>query len=232
MRVYIGYDSQQAEASEVCEYSIRKHSSPEIEIVHLKKNDLIAKKLYNRNDRYDPKSTEFTYTRFLVPYLEDYTGLAMFVDSDFLFTEAVDLIETCIRTNDPSLSKAVYVCQHDDYTPKNDTKFYGKRQLKFPRKNWSSLMVFNCAHEKTRVLTPATISHETPQWLHRLHWAEEYIGKVDLDWNYLVGEYTNTHILPPKGIHFTNGGPFNGVYGQEFEDLWYQYRDEMINSHA
>lgn len=225
MQIYIGYDSKQPEASKVCEYSIRKHM-PDAEIYHINRDELVNTNLWYRNDE-DPHSTEFTYTRFLTPYLNGYRGLAMFVDSDFIFTETLHLLETEICVNYPEMDKAVYVCQHPEYTPKADTKFFGQKQIKFPRKNWSSLMVFDCSHPLTRQLRPDVVNTASPQYLHRLHWADEQIGNISLSWNFLCGEYVSYDVLPPKGIHFTNGGPFNNVHGQDFEELWYKLRDEM-----
>lgn len=225
MKIFIGYDSKQAEASEVCEYSIRKHWK-DAKITHLKTDELRKQGLYWRDDS-DPHSTEFTYTRFLVPHLCDYQGLALFVDSDFIFTHDLRLLETHIHINDPKRMNALYCVQHEEYVPKSSTKFYNKPQLTFPRKNWSSLMVFNNSHQLTRTLTPNTVNSATPQYLHRMNWALKYIGHVHPTWNFLCGEHEHTGVLPPYGIHFTNGGPFNDVHGQDFEELWYQYRDEM-----
>lgn len=228
MKIFIGYDSKQAEASEVCEYSIRKHWK-DAKITHLKTDELRRQGLYWRNAG-DPHSTEFTYTRFLVPYLSNYHGRSLFVDSDFIFTEDLRLLESQLNCNYSTYANkcpAVWCVQHEEYVPKANTKFYGKPQLTFPRKNWSSLMVFNNEHQLTRTLTPNTVNTATPQYLHRLNWALKSVGKIHPQWNFLCGEHEHTHILPPCGIHFTNGGPFNDVHGQDFEDLWYCYRAEM-----
>lgn len=225
MKIFIGYDSQQAEASAVCEYSIRKFW-PDADITHLRRDELRERGLYTR-DNSDPHSTEFTYTRFLVPYLCNYEGRALFVDSDFIFTEDLRLLETQLKCNYPGACPPVWCVQHAEYVPKSDTKFYGKPQLTFPRKNWSSLMVFNNSHPRTATLTPNTVNTASPEYLHRLHWTGDDIGKINRQWNFLCGEQKHMGILPPCGIHFTNGGPFNDVHGQDYEELWHQLRDEM-----
>lgn len=226
MKIYIGYDSKQHDASRVCEYSLRKHCSTDLDIVHLKTDELKKQGIYFRTEG-SPASTEFTYSRFLVPYLQNYKGWAMFVDSDFVFTHDINSLFRRVFYDLSSDTKSVYVCQHPMYTPKSDTKFYGKPQLTFPKKNWSSLMVFNCEHPHAKWLTPMSVSNQTPQWLHRFTWTtENSLGHIPTMWNWLVGEYEGGDPIP-YGIHFTNGGPFNRVYGQDYEDIWVNYYSEM-----
>lgn len=223
--IYIGWDSKQQTASQVCEYSIRKHASKPVRIIHLKKQDLIENNSYFRPDG-DPSSTEFTYARFLVPYLENYKGNAFFVDSDFVFTS--DICSLSEEINKRMENHSVFVTKHKDYVPKNNIKFYGEEQLTFPKKNWSSLMYFNCGHTDCKNLTPMSISNSTPQWLHRFNWTtDNNIGHIPITWNWLVGEYGNS-IDNPNGLHFTNGGPFNDVHGQDYENVWLTYYYESL----
>ena len=228
--IYIGWDSKQQEASEVCEYSIRKHlrRNPEMyKIHHLKRGDLKQKGLYWEDEK--TASTEFSYTRFLVPHLNNYEGLAMFVDSDFLFTTDLDYLFSKIE--DHIDESAVWATQHQDYTPKLSTKFYGIEQKALPMKNWSSMMIFNCNHAHCRRLTPMSINNRTAQWLHRFEWTDKNnIGHVPFMWNWLIGEYPieeNENFPLPWGIHYTNGGPFNEVYGQDLEHVWLKYKEEL-----
>lgn len=226
MRIYIGWDREQQDASRVCEYSLRKNSETDLDIVHLKKDELVESGLYFRPDG-SPESTEFTYIRFLVPHLQNYEGWAMFVDSDFLFTYDINHLFKRVLCELDSDLKSVYVCKHPEYVPKSNKKFFGKPQLTFPKKNWSSLMLFNCAHPHAKWLTPMSVSNQTPQWLHRFEWTtDNSLGHIPLMWNWLVGEYDGGNPIP-FGIHFTNGGPFNDVYGQDYEDLWYEYFNEI-----
>jgi len=229
MRIYIGYDSQQKDASVVCEYSLRKHSKSELDIVHLDKRDLIEDGSYFRQEG-DPSSTEFTYTRFLSPYLCNYTGFSMFVDSDFLFTQDIDRLHNLVLSDPMAKKRAAWCVKHLPYTPKSNTKFYGKPQINFPKKNWSSLIIFNNEHPSTRKLNPMSVSNKSPQWLHRFNWLDENereLGVLPITWNWLVGEYNNLGELPPA-LHYTNGGPFNGVYGQDYEEVWNRYYSETM----
>lgn len=225
MKVYIGYDSSQAAASAVCEYSIQKYLKYDIQIVHLKKQDLIDRSIYFRPEG-DPASTDFTYTRFLVPYLNDYQGYSMFVDSDFLFRTDLTKLFDRIGNDRNIQNTAVYCVQHMPYNPKQETKFWGNKQHSFPRKNWSSLMIFNNSHEACKRLTPLAIANQTPQWLHRMYWCRDnQIGNIDLEWNWLVGEYDYKNDV--QALHFTNGGPWNDVWGQDYENEWLNIYEEM-----
>lgn len=231
MKIYIGWDSKQQEASEVCEYSIRKHTEEHVDIRHLKTQELKEAGCYFRPEG-SPSSTEFTYSRFLVPYLQDYKGWAMFVDSDFLFTEDMaylwDRVLGTINVQDYS----VFVSKHPEYVPKSNKKFYNKPQLTFPKKNWSSLILYNCNHPDVKNLTPMTVANMSPQWLHRFEWTDDSkIGHIPLMWNWLVGEYDGGDPVP-FGLHFTNGGPFNNVWGQDYEEIWIKYQNEMLNFRA
>jgi lipopolysaccharide biosynthesis glycosyltransferase len=231
MKIFIGWDSKQEMASKVCEYSMRANSSANLDITHLNRNDLILSGHYFRRDG-DPSSTEFTYSRFLAPFLCNYKGWCMFVDSDFLFTADVQDLFNVVYKQRGYTKKAAYCVKHIEYTPKSDTKFYGKPQLTFPKKNWSSMIIFNNAHPSTRQLTPMSVSNRLPQWLHRFSWLNEEageLGELPVSWNWLAGEY-NYLDTPPQGIHFTNGGPFNEVYGQDYENLWTSYMQEMMDS--
>lgn len=224
MKIFIGYDSLQQEASAVCEYSLRKHASTPLEIYHLNQQQLIENNDYFRRDS---GSTEFAFTRFLVPHLCDFDGWSMFVDSDFLFTYDINKLFDKVLTSAMAEDRAVYVCKHPEYVPKSPTKFYGQQQLALPMKNWSSLMLFNNSHQSTKNLSKMMVNNVTPAFLHRFGWCDpSEIGHISLMWNWLVGEYDGG--LPiPFGIHFTNGGPFNGVHGQDYEDIWLGYRDEL-----
>ena len=138
MKIYIGFDSTCKIASDVCEYSLRRHSD-NLDIGLLEINELKNDKLYWRE--YKNQSTEFTYTRFLVPYLQDYKGWAIFCDNDFLFLEDVKKL---MQLKDES--KAVMVVKHE-YNPTDKTKMDNQLQTQYPKKNWSSLMLINCEHE-------------------------------------------------------------------------------------
>ena len=146
LTVYIGWDSREPIAADVCRYSILEHASIPVDIVMLKQNDLRKRGLYWREvDKL--ASTEFTFTRFLVPELNNFEGTAIFMDSDMVLT--TDIAEL-ISEVDPT--KAVSCVKHD-YTPPEGVKMDGQRQLAYPRKNWSSMVVWNCGHKANRKIT-------------------------------------------------------------------------------
>jgi hypothetical protein len=116
---------------------------------------------------------------------------------------------------------AVHVVKHA-YSPKNTIKMDGRRQVAYPRKNWSSFIVFNGAHELVRNLTPSIVNSQTPAFLHRFSWIpdDELIGALAVEWNFLVGEYSKPDFAP-SAIHFTNGGPwFENCRDVDFAELW------------
>ena len=202
--VYIGYDTTnlgQQMARTVCERSIRRYNST-VQIKTLELQDLRDSGVYTRPHD-DKQSTEFTYTRFLVPYLNDYKGFAVFCDSDFLWQRN---IEHLLNYADSSLSVS---CVHHEYTEcPNKLKMDGFKQEWYPRKNWSSLMLFDCEHEHCKLLTPEVVSSQSPKYLHRMEWTDDAcIGQIPHSFNYLVGYY-NTH-KRPAAYHFTDGGPWH-----------------------
>lgn len=218
--IYIGYDSSQDEAFETCKYSIQKNCKSNIKIVPIMKNFLIKSDLYYRKDDQDC-ATEFAFTRFLVPYLNNYQGWALFCDSDFLWTS--DITELFQNLEQDIAVK----CVKHDYSPKSNSKMEGEKQTFYPRKNWSSMMVFNCSHSSCKNLTIENVNTKSGAWLHRFEWCEDNeIQEVGPEYNCLVGYY---NIKEPKAIHFTDGGPWHkGYENVEFADLWKQYFTQFI----
>jgi len=177
MKIFVGYDSREQIAYDVCEYSILKHNK-NAKVIPLKQDELREQKLYWRD--VDPlSSTEFTFTRFLVPHLCDYKGWAIFVDCDFLFE--CNLEEIFAQADD---RYAVMVVKHD-YSPPEGNKMDGKRQMPYPRKNWSSMILWNCGHINNQKLTPELVNTETGQFLHRFTWLkDEMIGELSHHYNW------------------------------------------------
>lgn len=223
LKVYVGWDPREDIAWEVCRYSIlRRTDSAEVEVYPLVQSELRAQGLYTRPID-TLAATEFSLTRFLTPHLAG-DGYAVFVDCDFLF---VTDIRRVIDEIDPS--KAVSVVKHD-YQPTETLKMDGCIQHPYPRKNWSSFMVFNGKHPAVRALTPAVVNSAEPAYLHRLQWLNDSeIGELDRGWNYLEGWYE------PKydnlnAIHYTLGGPwFDHMMNCDFSDLWL---DELASYRA
>jgi len=221
---FIGYDSKEDIAYRVCKYSLQKRSSIKLNIYSLKIEELIAKKLYFRS--IDPlASTQFTYSRFLVPALMNYKGWAIFCDCDFIFFDDISKILTSLDS-----SKAIYCVQHD-YTPKEKHKMDGQKQTLYPRKNWSSFIVYNCAHPSNMKLTPEIVNSESGAFLHQFKWLEDNeIGSLDERWNWLEGWTSNHNSNFPYAVHYTRGGPwFQEWQDVEFASEWIKERDEYLS---
>lgn len=225
LRIFVGYDSREDIAWQVCRASILRHSAPDLEIRPLKLTTLRTAGLYYRHD--DRATTEFSLTRFLTPHLSAaQNGWSIFVDCDFLFTTDIRNVLSHV-----SQDNAVHVVQHD-YVPTAATKMDGQVQTTYPRKNWSSFMVFNNGHPDVRALTPAMVNSAPPSHLHRLEWVadQDQIGALPVAWNFLVGEYARPARLP-FGIHYTNGGPwFEACQGVDFAAEWRAERDRYLAS--
>ncbi|KAG1360560.1 protein CDI [Cocos nucifera] len=225
-KVFVGYDIREDVAFEVCRHSLLKHSSVPVEVIPLKQSELRAAGLYKR-ERDPTESTEFSFTRFLTPYLAGYQGWAMFVDCDFLYTAdikgLIDLID----------DRYAVMCVHHDYAPKDALKMDGVVQTAYPRKNWSSMVLYNCGHPKNRALTPELVSSQTGAFLHRFMWLDDSdIGAVPFVWNFLVGHNKVDDGEPettfPRAIHYTLGGPWFRDYKDcEFADLWVKELEEV-----
>jgi hypothetical protein len=212
LKVFIGYDSREPAAFAVCAHSILTRSTVPISIVPLTQHALRQSGLYAR-ERGATESTEFSLTRFLVPALCGFQGSAVFLDCDFLVRANIaELFAYPLAWPD----RAVFVCQHD-YAPREAQKFLGQQQTVYPRKNWSSLIVFNNA--LCTALTPDFVNQATGLELHRFLWAGEAIGDIPLDWNHLVGEYEPN--AAAKALHWTLGGPWFPDYrAADHADLW------------
>ena len=225
LNIYIGYDSKEDIAYRVCKYSILKRSNANLNITSLKLYELVTNKMYSRD--IDPlASTEFTYSRFLVPALNKYRGWAIFCDCDFIFFEDVTKILENLDN-----SKAVYCVQHD-YTPKEKHKMDGQKQTIYPRKNWSSFILFNCSHPSNKKLNIDLVNSETGSFLHQFKWLKDSeIGSLDERWNWLEGWTSNHNNKKPFAVHYTRGGPwFDEWQDVEFANEWISERDEYLKN--
>jgi len=222
MKIFVGWDSREDIAYQVCKHSILKHTNAEVEVIPLKQHKLKQEKIYRR-ERDTLSSTEFTFTRFLVPYLMNYQGWALFVDCDFLF---LDDIEELFKLADPNY--AVMVVKHN-YQPKEGLKMDGKQQLPYPRKNWSSLVLWNCGHIKNQNLTLEVVNTELGSFLHRFTWLDDSdIGEIHHEWNWLVNWYKEPTDGKPKALHYTEGGPwFDNYVNCEYGALWEREKSSL-----
>ncbi len=220
IRVFIGYDDNETVAYHVLAHSIMRHSSQPVAITPIVKRHM---QLFYSRERSSIESTDFSFTRFLVPYLSGYEGWSVFMDCDMLMT--ADIAELWALRDE----KYAVMCVKHDYVARDDIKFLGAVQTKYEKKNWSSVMLFNNA--ACTKLTPDLVARETGLYLHQFKWldGEHQIGSLPTTWNYLVGEMT----MPgtPKLIHYTLGGPYFDSYREcEHGELW--FAEQRLLSHA
>lgn len=214
--IFIGLDEPNKIAFEKCKASIiNQNTRYNISIYAINYNTI---KEYKRiKDIYE--STQFTFARFFTPFLSEYNGVSIFCDGDFLFLDSIDNL---IDLYDPKF--AIQCCKHE-YTPKDLVKMGNKKQSIYPRKNWSSLIIFNNEHPKNKTLNPLTINNQSGAFLHRFKWLEDSeIGDIPIEWNWLVGYYKEKGSFIPKALHFTDGGPWLEEYKDcEFSKVWLDY---------
>ena len=220
--IYVGYDTREDVAWQVAKHSAVRRN-PKAKVIPLKLTDLKEKGWYKR-DKDKLGSTEFTFSRFLVPELQNFQGWAMFCDCDVVFLE--DPAKLFQQVDD----KYAIMCAKHDYTPKEGTKMDGQTQTVYPRKNWSSVMLFNCGHPSNKALTTELVHDPdtTGKYLHRYSWLkDEEIGEISHEWNWLVGWYKEPTDGKPKLLHYTEGGPWFENYRHcEYGDVW---KNELFN---
>ena len=214
-RVMIGFDSKEVAAYHVLCHSILERASIPVAFTPITLTGLGGVFTRERNQL---QSTEFSFSRFLAPYLSNYEGWSLFLDCDMLFRR--DIAELWALRDDRC---AVMCCKHD-YSPQEDTKFLGQVQTKYQKKNWSSVMLFN--NPRCRALTPDYVNNATGLELHQFKWlgGDEEIGSLPLAWNHLVGVYD--YDPAAANVHFTEGGPYFTEYsGVDYADEWFRARD-------
>ncbi len=220
IRVFIGYDQRETVAYHVLSHSILTRASKPVTITPLMTSQLGD--IFTR-PREAVQSTEFAFTRFLTPYLAGYEGWALFTDCDMLM---LDDIAKLWELRDDRF--AVMVVKHD-YTPRTEKKFLGQVQTKYEKKNWSSVMLMNCA--KCKALTPEYVNTATGLDLHRFRWLkdENEIGAIPLRWNVLVGEYDVMPINAVSNLHYTLGGPYFKDYARcDYAGEWFREYHSMV----
>ena len=201
--IFIGYDYRERAATNVLIDSLYQHSSKSLAITPLVTKQLEAQDLYWREK--DPRqSTEFTFTRFLVPYLMKFKGWAIFMDCDMLCLD--DINKLWEMRND----KYSLMCVHHDQKINASSKFLGEIQTRYPKKNWSSLMLMNC--ERCKELSLDYVNTASAMELHQFLWLsdEKEIGELDhKKWNLLIeDEESNDNNDKAKLVHWTLGGPW------------------------
>lgn len=228
LQVFIGWTGEGAVAHEVCRHSMAAKSTIQLQINPLQDWDLRGRKFYGRpyyvqpdGQRIDgidkrPFSTDFSFTRFLVPALAAYRDeWVLYCDSDMLWLDDVAKLLAEVEGSD----KAVHVVQHD-YTTTTTTKMNGQVQTVYPRKNWSSLMLFQ-ARRCIDLLTHNMVNRLTGTDLHGFSWCpDRELGSLPPRWNWLLGEQP---VIPdPAVVHFTLGTPdmSDAFHDGTYSDLW------------
>jgi lipopolysaccharide biosynthesis glycosyltransferase len=213
IRIFIGFDQREALAFHVCCQSIIEHASQPVAIYPLSKE--MFKELHAEG------STDFVLSRYLVPQLCNYQGWAIFIDGDMVVDTDIEGLWNWQNTH---ADKAVAVVKHN-YKTKEKIKYVGSTMqspnVDYPRKNWSSVVLWNCAHPKNRGLDRGYIDATTPQVLHRFGWLDDGdIGALTPDWNYLVGEQSPSSAYV---YHYTHGVPALKHYADDFKS-WAWHR--------
>lgn len=240
LNIYIGWDSSERAAYNVCKYSIERRTTSPINILPLKHTELRRKGLFSRawltesttgirKDLVDnkPFSTEFSHTRFLVPHLNNYKGWALFMDCDMLFTS--DIKELINRIDD---KYAIMCVKHRQKVAEGSEKMEGQVQLNYFRKNWSSFVLWNCSHPLNKQVNLQMINSMPGSYLHAFEWVpENLIGHIGYEYNWIENSSPVMHL--PKVIHYTEGGPwFDDVACHEvvYGDMWLkEYEHYMVN---
>ena len=225
LRVFIGYDEHETVAYHVLSHSILRNASIPVSITPLNKQHFRG---FFRRERGEYDSTDFAITRFLVPFLCDYEGFAVFMDCDMLCVGDVGELAFYMTLMD-HYNTAVRVVKHD-YTPSTKTKFLDQVQTTYTMKNWSSVMVFN--NTLCRVLTPDYVEKTHGLDLHQFKWCNDYqVKALPKEWNWLVGEYKEQPERPVRLFHYTLGTPcFEEYKDSEYADLWHKERELMERS--
>ena len=214
--VFIGYDRVESVAYHVLSHSILSRSSLPVAITPINQKNLSGR-YYRPRGEYD--SNEFSNTRWLVPNLMGYSGWAIWMDCDMLMY--ADIAELWNQRDD---NYAVMVKQHD-HRPKEDIKFLGQKQTKYGRKNWSSLVMFNC--HKCKPLTLKAVNTKPGLWLHQFQWLpDEEIGAIKGDWNLLINY--DEPVPNPKHVHWTAGGPWHNYKDDPYALDWEREYEDMI----
>ena len=227
--IFIGYDLRERTATNVLIDSLYQKTSHPLSITPIVKNQLVKQGFHDREK--DPnQSTDFSFTRFLVPYLMNFEGWAIFMDCDMLCR--ADISELWNQRDD----EYSLLCVKHDHVPMEKSKFLGEKQTQYPKKNWSSLMLMNC--KKCKALTIDYVNNASGLDLHRFNWlgSEKEIGEIKgSGWNQLITsenlDSSKAENSNAKLIHWTLGGPWfkdQRKLGGDFVIEWFTARDQAM----
>jgi lipopolysaccharide biosynthesis glycosyltransferase len=215
--IFIGYDPREAVAFHTCANSIIRHASKPVAIIPLALN-----LFEDYTEKHTDGSNQFIYSRFLVPHLTGYSGKAIFIDGDMILRDDIVKLWTWV---DQHIAWDVAVVKHD-YQTRMTEKYLGAKNENYPRKNWSSVIVWQCDSHPNRKLTPEFVEKATGAQLHRFTWLEDSrILELPKEWNWLPDEYGPNP--DAKLLHYTLGTPcFHEFATTPQGDEW--HREHML----
>jgi len=211
--IFVGYDPREAVAYHTCANSIIRHASCPVAIIPLALN-----LFKDYTETHTDGSNQFIYSRFLVPHLMDYTGHAIFIDGDMIVrSDIAELWQWRHKRYD------VQVVKHNYETCMTE-KYLGSKNENYPRKNWSSVIIWNCESAANKRLTPEFVQQSTGAELHRFTWIrDEHIGDLPAEWNWLPDEYGPN--INADLLHYTLGAPcFHDFATTPMADEWHRER--------
>jgi lipopolysaccharide biosynthesis glycosyltransferase len=219
LKIFVGFDGKVEPVAyhTFCQSVIEKASIP------VSFTPLALNTLSDYKETHTDGSNAFIYSRFLVPYLCDFKGMALFVDGDMICR--TDIAEILWEHDQ---DEAVKVVKHY-YQTKHPIKYLGAKNEDYPKKNWSSVMLWNCSHHLNKQLTPKFVMEKHGQYLHRFEWLkhEDQVGKLDVAWNWLETEYE--YNPDAKLIHHTLGTPcFKDYQSTDYAQEWWETYQRMI----
>jgi len=218
VKIYVGFDPRESVVYHTFTQSLIEKSTLPIEIT-----PLAVTTLNFYEETHQDKSNDFVYSRFLTPFMSNFEGWSIYVDGDMICQADIkELLELRDET------KAVQVVKHD-YKTKSANKYLDNKNENYPRKNWSSVILWNCAHPKHKILTPNFINEQTGKFLHRFSWLEdEEIGELPIEWNWLAIEYADNPLA--KLIHYTLGAPcFKDYRATSMAENWLSMQKKICS---
>lgn len=220
VNIVVGYWQREAIAYHVFCQSVLETATKPVQFIPLANNTLAGYK-----ETHSDGSNDFIYTRFLTPWLCNYEGVALYADGDMVCRKDITALMALF---DPD--KAVQVVKHD-YKTSAEVKYLGNKNENYPRKNWSSIVLWNCAHPANQVLTPEFVQQQPGSFLHRFSWLDdELIGELPVEWNWLATEYQDNpdaHL-----IHYTLGAPcFREYRNAPMSEYWWDVFRRVMAGH-
>jgi lipopolysaccharide biosynthesis glycosyltransferase len=218
INIFIGYDTREIPAYHVCANSIIETSSKPVAFTPLALNNL--KSIYTES--HIDGSNQFTYSRFLIPELMNFSGWAIFIDGDMVLRD--DIVKLWNLRDDRYAAMTV---KHD-YISSASTKYLGNRNENYPCKNWSSVILWNCGHTKNKILTSQFVEKSIGSYLHRFSWLDNQkdVGELPIEWNWLADEFGENQNA--KLVHYTLGTPcFPECANAPMSDIWHKHQSKI-----